>query len=94
MNNCRGFFDGILSERQIRTDELMSAHTTYGIGGPADVFVTPVNETELTAILKKAYSEHVPVTVIGGGSNCLVRDKGIRGIVICTMRMVSSIRRD
>lgn len=94
MNNCREFFDGILSERQIRTDELMSAHTTYGIGGPADAFVTPVNETELTAILKKAYSEHVPVTVIGGGSNCLVRDKGIRGIVICTMRMVSSIRRD
>lgn len=44
-------------------------------------------EDELIAVLKKAHEEGIPVTVIGGGSNCLVSDLGIRGITICMNRM-------
>lgn len=87
MTDWNVFFDGLLAAGQIKTNEPMSRHTTYGIGGPADVFVLPQNEEELQRILMKADQEGIPVTIIGGGSNCLVSDAGIRGITICTNRM-------
>ena len=87
MTDYAKFFDGILNERQVKLNEPMSRHTTYGIGGPADAFVMPTTEDELIAVLKKAHEEGIPVTVIGGGSNCLVSDLGIRGITICMNRM-------
>lgn len=87
MIDWKSFFDGILTERQIKINEPMSRHTTYGIGGPADVFVLPQEESELQKILVKADHEKIPVTIIGGGSNCLVSDLGIRGITICMNRM-------
>lgn len=93
MTNWTAFFDGIVTGRQIKENEPMSHHTTYGIGGAADVFVTPQNEEELVQILKKASAAAVPVTVIGGGSNCLVRDGGIRGITLCMLRMKPSMVR-
>lgn len=87
MTDWTSFFEGILTEKEFRVDEPMSRHTTYGIGGPADVFVAPDSEETLKKVLKRAYEGGVPVTVIGGGSNCLVSDKGIRGITICTQRL-------
>lgn len=87
MTDWKTFFDGILTERDIKIDEPMSRHTTYGIGGPADVFVSPQTEEQLIAILRKADEAGIPVTVIGGGSNTLVSDKGIRGITLCTTRL-------
>lgn len=87
MTDWKAFFDGIVNERQFKIDEPMSRHTTYGIGGPADCFVTPQTKEELKAILVKADAEGIPVTFIGGGSNLLVSDKGIRGITICTNRL-------
>lgn len=91
MINWDLFFSDILQERQIKINEPMSRHNTYGIGGNADVFVTPGTKEELTAVLKRASGEGIPVTVIGGGSNCLISDKGIRGITICTMQMKPEI---
>ena len=87
MTDWKVFFDGILTERDIKINEPMSRHTTYGIGGPADVFVMPQTEEQLIKILRKADEEGIAVTVIGGGSNTLVSDKGIRGITICMNRM-------
>ncbi len=87
MTDWNAFFEGILTEREYKLDEPMSRHTTYGIGGPADAFVTPQTEDQLRQILAKAHAEQIPVTVIGGGSNCLVSDEGIRGITICMNRM-------
>ena len=87
MTDWKVFFDGILTERDIKINEPMSRHTTYGIGGPADVFVMPQTEEQLIEILRKADAEGIAVTVIGGGSNTLVSDKGIRGITICMNRM-------
>ena len=65
----------------------MNRHTTYGIGGPADCFVMPQTTEELKKVLSKAHEEGIPVTFIGGGSNLLVSDLGIRGITVCTSRL-------
>ena len=71
----------ILSPEQILVEEPMSKHTTFRIGGNADVFVSPALE-QLPDIIQAAKDNDVPITVIGNGSNLLVGDKGIRGLVI------------
>lgn len=62
--------------------EPLKLHTTWRIGGPADFFVEPRGTEELVRALAFAREESLPVTVIGGGSNLLVKDGGIRGLVI------------
>lgn len=66
---------------EIRREEPMSAHTTFRIGGPAELFVSP-KKVEIAGILAYARERNVPVTVIGNGSNLLVGDAGIRGLVV------------
>ena len=65
----------------IHLQEPMSRHTTFRVGGPADVLVTP-DRDGIAAIIKLCRSENVPYTLIGNGSNLLVSDKGVRGVVI------------
>ena len=60
----------------------MSEHTTLKIGGPADLLAQPASREELRLILSRAAEAGCPVTVIGNGSNLLVRDGGIRGLVV------------
>ena len=64
-----------------KTQEPMKRHTTFKIGGPADIYVEPTI-TELSDILSYAAKENLPYTIIGNGSNLLVADAGIRGLVI------------
>jgi UDP-N-acetylmuramate dehydrogenase len=65
-----------------RRDEPLSRHTTIGIGGPADVFVTARDAAQLSQVLGLAHSARAPVFVLGSGSNIVVGDGGIRGVVI------------
>jgi UDP-N-acetylenolpyruvoylglucosamine reductase len=67
----------------IRRDEPMAGHTTLRVGGPADVYIEPATEADLTAVVKFCNARGVPFFVIGRGSNLLVRDGGFRGAVIC-----------
>ena len=67
---------------RIYTNEPMSKHTSFKIGGCADILCIPPNCNSLICILKYAKDNNIPVTIIGNGSNLLVSDKGIRGIVI------------
>ena len=62
--------------------EPMHLHTSWRVGGPADVFVEPRGIKDLKAILAYAKQEGQPLTIIGAGTNLLVRDKGISGIVV------------
>ena len=72
---------GIVSAEAILENEPMSKHTTFRIGGNADLFVSPeISQVPQIMALVKEYQ--VPVTIIGNGSNLLVGDKGIRGLVI------------
>jgi UDP-N-acetylmuramate dehydrogenase len=73
-----------------RFDEPMGAHTTFRIGGPADLFALPSSVDELRFLLEFFSREAVPVSLVGGGSNILVADRGIRGAVV-SLENLSSI---
>jgi UDP-N-acetylmuramate dehydrogenase len=66
----------------VRLDEPMARHTTFGIGGPADVYAVAATEEHLLALTDVARRHDVPFFVLGSGSNILVGDDGIRGLVI------------
>jgi UDP-N-acetylmuramate dehydrogenase len=68
---------------RIVRNEPMASHTTFRVGGPADLFLAPADAEDLAVMLELLYAAHVPVRVIGNGSNLLVADAGIRGAVIC-----------
>ena len=72
----------ILDEENIKVDEPMKKHISFKVGGPADFLVKPKTEEELRNVVEIAKKENVPFIVIGNGSNLLVKDGGIRGIVI------------
>ena len=64
-----------LSKEQIYLNEPMSKHTSFKIGGPADIFVKPKNIDELKNIIKIAKEKNIQLAVIGNGSNLLVKDR-------------------
>ena len=72
----------IAGESQVRTDEPMSSHTTFRIGGTADYFVMPSSVEELQTIIRLLKKSDINYYVIGNGSNLLVGDKGFRGVII------------
>ena len=76
---------------EVRYDEIMSKYTSMRIGGPADVFVLPASLKDLQIILKHRGS--CPIWTIGEGTNLLVRDQGIRGIVVSLKNCFKSIKR-
>mgnify|MGYP004655346439 CR=1 FL=1 len=67
---------------QLIENESMSRHTTFKIGGGAEMYVSVGSAEELSKLIKLAKEKNIPITVIGNGSNILVSDKGIRGLVI------------
>lgn len=71
-----------IPQERILKNEPMSKHTSFKIGGPADIFVKVNNLEELKYVLELSKTKNVPLTVIGNGSNMLVKDKGIRGITV------------
>jgi UDP-N-acetylmuramate dehydrogenase len=75
----------------VRFDEPMAAHTSFRIGGPADALVRPESEEQLKEILQWRQHKQIPYLVIGGGTNLLVRDGGIRGLVIRLERLAAEI---
>lgn len=70
-------FEHILRER-----EPMAPYTWLRLGGEADYFAEPTNVDELAQLVKRCREEDTPVRLVGGGSNVLVRDEGVRGLVI------------
>ncbi len=78
-------FRKILADRfggNVRFDEPMAAHTSIRVGGPADALVVPRNIGDLFFLMKHLAPAEVPWFILGGGSNLLIRDRGIRGVVI------------
>jgi UDP-N-acetylmuramate dehydrogenase len=72
---------------ELRRDEPMSAHTSLGIGGPAKAMAWPATVDELAALYSAAANEGVPVFCLGAGTNLLVLDGGIPGMVINMRRL-------
>ena len=79
---------------QILIDEPMARHTTFRVGGPADVFFMPESDAQVIAALAAARDAGVNAYIIGNGSNLIVRDGGIRGLVIALGDGMSKITRE
>ncbi len=78
----------------VLVNEPMSRHTTLKLGGPADYLAFPRSEEEIAGLFEEADRCGVPVTVIGHGSNLLVLDGGIRGLVISIGKNMRAITRN
>lgn len=85
---------GIVGEDGVRMVEPMSEHTTFKIGGPADVLVSPRTDVEAVKALNTLAIAGFPVTVVGNGSDLLVGDRGIRGAVLLLRENLSKIEVD
>lgn len=72
----------VSAETVVRQDEPLAKRTTLRVGGKADYFAEPANEQDLAALLRLCGELKLPFTMVGRGSNLLIRDGGIRGVVI------------
>ncbi len=76
------FLESVVPAQNILTDEPMARHTTFRVGGPAEVFVTVENREQLARVIRYLNLAEWPFFILGNGSNLLVGDKGYRGVVI------------
>ncbi|MCC5892852.1 UDP-N-acetylmuramate dehydrogenase [Exiguobacterium sp.] len=83
----------IIPADRVKQDEPLSAHTYTKLGGNADYFVAPHTYEEVQAVLELAHREQVPFMILGFGSNLIVRDGGLRGIVL-NLNELKTIRRE
>jgi UDP-N-acetylmuramate dehydrogenase len=79
---------------QVAFGEPMSRHTTFGIGGPADALLTVRTDHQLRDLVRWARDRGLPFMILGAGSNLLVRDGGIRGLVLKLANGFESMRQD
>lgn len=68
---------------EVRFGERLAPYTTFQVGGPADAFALPKDEAELVELIARCRAEGLRMIILGGGANTLIRDGGIRGVVIC-----------
>ncbi|WP_138203472.1 UDP-N-acetylmuramate dehydrogenase [Haloimpatiens lingqiaonensis] len=90
MNEYKDFsflIKSILEPEDILLDEPMKNHTSFKVGGPCDILVTPKKCDEIINIIKLCKEHELPYYIIGNGSNLLVKDGGIRGVVIKTSKL-------
>ena len=78
--------------KDVLFDEPMSRHTTFRIGGNADVFVNASSSEEIVSVISYCLEHHIPYMCMGNGSNMLVSDKGIRGVVISIGSNMSEVQ--
>lgn len=87
---CQAFIE----PNRFRLDEPMKLHTTFKIGGPADCLIFPASMEETEKVLALVNEYKLPLTILGNGSNVLVQDKGIRGVVVKFARPMAKIRHE
>ncbi|MFW6228625.1 MAG: UDP-N-acetylmuramate dehydrogenase [Alkalispirochaeta sp.] len=68
----------------VRFEVPLAEYTTFRVGGPAEALVFPRSSDELTEVLRRLADERIPVTILGGGANVVISDRGIRGVVVHT----------
>ena len=84
-------FCDLLGADRVFTEEAMSQHTTFKIGGPADYFLMPDKGEDVGRVIKICKEKEIPYFILGNGSNLLVGDGGYRGAVIQIYRNMSSV---
>lgn len=92
MINLSAFAESLKSDNcEILVNSPMSRQTSFKVGGNADIIAFPKNEEEILSVIRKAEDAGICYTVMGNGSNLLIRDCGIEGIVIKTTGMTPDI---
>ena len=84
----------ITGEKNASADEVMSAHTTFRVGGPADYFASPSDVDQVAGLIELCRKCEIPYFVLGNGSNLLVSDVGYRGMIINIMDNMNGITVD
>ena len=84
-------YAALKQEFSLLSNEPMACHTSFKVGGPADLFAAPGSRNELISIIERADQLGIPVTLMGSGTNLLVKDGGIRGLVVTTRMMNKNI---
>lgn len=85
MNRFKNFsteLNNVLDIKNIEIDALMKNHTSFKVGGPVDILVTPEGFGQVADVIKLCKENNIPYYIIGNGTNLLVKDGGIRGVVI------------
>jgi len=90
----KGELEKIVGIENIKYSEPMKNHTSFKVGGPADIFITPRSISHITSVIEACKSHQVPFFVMGNGTNLIVRDKGIRGVVIKTGEYLNNFNVD
>lgn len=90
-SEIRKMFCDLLGEDRVFTEEAMSQHTTFKIGGPTDYFLMPDKGEDVGRVIKICKEKEIPYFILGNGSNLLVGDGGYRGAVIQIYRNMSSV---
>ncbi len=75
-------FNDVIKSGKVLIDEPMKKHTSFKLGGPVDILVVPDNLDEILNVVKICQNENIDYRIMGNGSNLLVKDKGIRGVII------------
>ena len=83
MTELQSRFAALVVDIKYLLDEPMKLHTSFKIGGPAEIMVFPKNAEELSAVLKLSASLDTKPAILGAGTNVLAPDEGVRGIVVC-----------
>lgn len=83
----KDLFEKIYLENEIMIDEEMKNHIYFKVGGPADIFLTPKSVEQLAETVKICRENNIPYFIIGNGSNLLVKDGGMRGVVIALTKL-------
>lgn len=91
MQNIYELLCGCAGGENVRRQEPMSLHTTFRIGGPADLFVTPGSIQAVADSIRICKETQTPYAVIGNGSNLLVSDTGYRGVIIQIGRNLNQV---
>nr|WP_330381857.1 UDP-N-acetylmuramate dehydrogenase [Defluviitalea phaphyphila] len=81
-----------LPKESIKIDEPMKNHTSFKIGGPADIFIVPKNIEHIKYAVKVCRENEIPFYILGNGSNLLVRDKGFRGVIIQIYKNMNNVK--
>ncbi|WP_070000453.1 UDP-N-acetylmuramate dehydrogenase [Cellulosilyticum sp. I15G10I2] len=80
-----------IPNENILMNEPMKNHTSFKIGGPADLFVMPTDCTQLVSAVQLCNAHNIPYYIVGNGSNLLIDDKGFRGVIIQLYKNLSDI---
>ncbi|MBE5934982.1 MAG: UDP-N-acetylmuramate dehydrogenase [Lachnospiraceae bacterium] len=81
----------IVGQKNVYLNEAMSKHTTFKVGGPADIFVVPQDIEQVRQVVELCKSSKENYYIIGKGSNLLVGDKGFRGIIVCMYNTLDKV---